>query len=523
MTMQKQADICLVLEGTYPYVTGGVSSWTHQLINSLSEFSFALAVILPSRKDKGEPRYPLPPNIVEMRELFLHDYEMPAEKPGSYSSREFQAIADYHHSAEIKDKTRHMAEIYQRFFSSPRACRKSRAMLNTRNAWDLLTELYRDHAGEDSFLDYFWSTRFIHMPLFQVMSVELPRARVYHTLSTGYAGFWASLGAMRHHSPLLLTEHGIYTRERRIEISRADWIYQNREFDAHVRESQSRFKDMWNTMFSMLSQITYETAARIITLYSGNQEYQIADGADPEKMQIIPNGVDVEHYKPLYRQRMQEGKGRPFTIGFMGRVVSIKDVKTFIRMCRIVADAVPELRVLLMGPTDEEPEYYQECLTLTRTLGLDRIIQFTGKVAVREYYPKIDVLVLTSISEAQPLVVMEANCLGIPCVTTDVGACREQLYGRTQSDKLLGQSGIVAGVTQAGELAEAVITLSRSATLRRRMGLAGMRRVEKYYNKRNLDERYRRLYAYYLENQQAPPSLQGRHIEGVVPDGPPLL
>ena len=55
-----------------------------------------------------------------------------------------------------------------------------------------------------------------------------------------------------------------------------------------------------------------------------------------------------------------------------------------------------------------------------------------------EYYRKIDLLVLTSISEAQPLVILEANCAGIPVVASDVGSCRELIEGRTHNDRLIG-------------------------------------------------------------------------------------
>ena len=58
------ADVCLVLEGTYPYVGGGVSSWVHQLIEGLPELSFSLLLISPDRKTAQTRRYQLPPNVV---------------------------------------------------------------------------------------------------------------------------------------------------------------------------------------------------------------------------------------------------------------------------------------------------------------------------------------------------------------------------------------------------------------------------------------------------------------------------
>ena len=66
--------------------------------------------------------------------------------------------------------------------------------------------------------------RSIYLPLFLTMQTEIPRADLYHCVATGYAGV---LGAMAKHfygSRLLISEHGIYTREREEELIKAKWI-----------------------------------------------------------------------------------------------------------------------------------------------------------------------------------------------------------------------------------------------------------------------------------------------------------
>ena len=55
--------ICLILEGTYPYITGGVSAWVHDIIGSLPEYEFALLTLSPEAGQKV--RYALPPNVAE--------------------------------------------------------------------------------------------------------------------------------------------------------------------------------------------------------------------------------------------------------------------------------------------------------------------------------------------------------------------------------------------------------------------------------------------------------------------------
>ena len=53
------ADVCLILEGTYPFVAGGVSSWTHDLIRGLPEIRFHLLTLLaPTATSLGATRSP---------------------------------------------------------------------------------------------------------------------------------------------------------------------------------------------------------------------------------------------------------------------------------------------------------------------------------------------------------------------------------------------------------------------------------------------------------------------------------
>src|SRR5580704_8094906 len=66
------ADICLILEGTYPYVSGGVSSWTHELIKMHDHLTFSL-VTLVSGDAPTKLLYDLPANVVSLKTLRLSD------------------------------------------------------------------------------------------------------------------------------------------------------------------------------------------------------------------------------------------------------------------------------------------------------------------------------------------------------------------------------------------------------------------------------------------------------------------
>ncbi|MFZ8343684.1 glycosyltransferase, partial [Staphylococcus aureus] len=70
------------------------------------------------------------------------------------------------------------------------------------------------------------------------------------------------------------------------------------------------------------------------------------------------------------------------TIALIGRVVPIKDVKTFIRAVGLLRQAAPDIKAFVIGPTDEDREYFAECQHLVELLGLEHSITFTGQAKV---------------------------------------------------------------------------------------------------------------------------------------------
>jgi glycosyltransferase involved in cell wall biosynthesis len=115
-------------------------------------------------------------------------------------------------------------------------------------------------------------------------------------------------------------------------------------------------------------------------------------------------------------------------------------------------------------------------------------------VQVDEWLPKLDLHVLTSISESQPLAILEASAFGLPTVSSDVGACREMLEGRPGKDALLGPSGLVTPVASPEATAAAIVTLAGDPRRHAAMALAGRRRVDAFYRIEDFFAAYRRLY-----------------------------
>ena len=149
---------------------------------------------------------------------------------------------------------------------------------------------------------------------------------------------------------------------------------------------------------------------------------------------------------------------------------------------------------MVAGPEDEDPLYVIECKELATSLGLNDNVKFLGFQNVLDILPQLGLMVLTSISEALPLVVLEAFASGLPCLATDVGSCRELIEGRRGEDSALGAAGSVVSIADPEVTAEAALALLDDTVRWHEAQRAGLARVARYYNDKLMFSSYRSLY-----------------------------
>ena len=459
--------ICLILEGCYPYVTGGVSSWTHGLINSFPEHEFVLWTIGADSADRGKFVYELPKNVSEVHEVFLNDAlrGTPGRRRLRFSSGQREAMEQFVHCADPD---------WDVLFDAMRAPHVTpMGFLMSETFLDLMTRVCRRDYPYAAFSDMFHTMRSMLLPVLHLMGQDVPCADVYHTIATGYAGVLACLGAHVGHAPVILSEHGIYSREREEEIIRATWVV-------------PAFKRLWVKFFYMLSRAAYERASIVTSLFGNARRAQIELGCAPEKCRVTPNGVNFERFAGV-PAKQPDGW---VDIGAVVRIAPIKDVKTLLYAFAELRHRVDRVRLHVIGPEDDK-EYAQECYELAGQLGVPDVV-FTGRVNVVEYLAKVDFTTLTSISEGMPLSVLESFAAGRPCVTTDVGCCRELLEGGEGDD--MGVAGLVVEPMNRMALADAFERMCLHPEERAAMGVVGRERVRRFYRQEQMVETYRELY-----------------------------
>jgi len=494
------ADIGLLLEGTYPYIRGGVSSWVHQIISGLPDIRFAVIFIGGEPRMYGAPQYQFPPNVTHVEAHYL--LQPPSHgKSGARrgNTRAFEKMDALHtyFRGEGEVSGEQMMNAFAHLGLPEGVSEED--FLYSKASWEYITRQYRQRCTEPSFLNYFWAVRAMHAPLFVLARIasQLPSVRAIHSISTGYAGFLGAMIRLRRKIPFILTEHGIYTKERKIDLAQATWIRDHNDDVCNtLHDEMGYIRGLWIRFYEQIGRMAYTQAAPIVSLYEGNRQRQIVDGAAWERTLVIPNGINLERYRAALDKRPE---GIPPILGLIGRVVPIKDIKTFIRTLRVLADERPDVQGWIVGPEDEDPSYVNECKDLVASLGLQNSVRFLGFQNVPEILPRLGLLVLTSISEALPLVILEGFASGVPCVATDVGSCRELIEGREEEDRALGSAGSVVFISDPEGTARAARELLDNPERWRAAQQVGLERVKRYYDDKLMFASYRNLYEQALD------------------------
>ena len=155
-----------------------------------------------------------------------------------------------------------------------------------------------------------------------------------------------------------------------------------------------------------------------------------------------------------------------------------------------LSSRVERVRLHILGGVDDQ-EYADECYALVEQLGLKNVI-FTGRVNIMEYFTKLDFTILTSISEGQPLSVLESFAAQRSAVTTDVGCCRALING--EEGDLLGAAGYCVPPMYREGLADAMEKMCSNRARMLEMGRIGQKRVELYYQQQFMLKNYQAVY-----------------------------
>ncbi len=231
-------------------------------------------------------------------------------------------------------------------------------------------------------------------------------------------------------------------------------------------------------LFARMERFTCAHVDRVICLTHADladaARHRIAVG----QCTVVPNGIDVTPFDAARDCRTDLGLS-PTTpvVGMVARLVPQKDPLTFVRMARLVSDAIPDAHFLIVG----DGPLRQPVADTVRRAGLAGRCVLTGfRDDVPSLLRSMDVVVVPSRWEGLPLIVLEAMAASRPVVATRLPSIAEVV--------LDGETGVTAPAGDADALARAVLTLLADRPAAASLGRQGRLRVERAFGLNRMGE-----------------------------------
>ena len=412
--------VCLLTEGTYPYVLGGVSTWCDDLVRGLPDVEFVIYAIVGN--PTGHLEYRLPSNVSRLLAVPLWGHERLAEYNGrdlggnrrarsvGHVRKTFlplfrtfleQVLRGIEH-AEPNLLTATIGNLYRYFREHDYDWTMRRS-----ETWEMAMELFAAqafHARFMSSLEAIELVRSLYRYLIP-LAIELPECDVYHTSVAGLTGIAAIAAKEIHGTPVLLTEHGVYLRERVLALARAGFPFSDRIIKKNL--------------FSAIARATYAVSDVVAPVCNYNTTWERYYGVPEDRMRVIYNGVD----ETLFSDR--DLSPEVPTVSAVLRIDPLKDVPTMIASATTVRARIPNVQFKIWGPAPDA-DYLALCEKLISDLDLGSTVHLMG--ATRDpaaAYSDAHVCALSSISEGFPFSIIEALMCAKPVVATDVGGARE--------------------------------------------------------------------------------------------------
>ncbi|WP_018353063.1 GT4 family glycosyltransferase PelF [Longispora albida] len=470
----RQTRVALISEGTYPHHFGGVSVWIDQLIRGMPEHRFDVVALSVTGEEKN--LWEIPPNLNSVINipLWTDKPRRKAWEPDWFADAHSRFLRALIRPAEVRDRWSQQGRAA--FLSSLRAM-----FLYAQSSGDLSSALVSNAAltrlmdtwhaagmdiGEPLCLADALTAASLIEHMLRPLSAPPVDVDICHLAMNGLAGLVALASKWAYGSRIVLSEHGVYLRERYL---------------AMVNEPVPHaVKVLLLNFFRTLAVATYHSADLLAPHSNYNRRWALYNGAKPARMRTMYNGVDPADFPPA------EGEPDVPTIVFMGRIDPLKDLHTLIRAFAIVKQHVPDARLRMFGPVPEvNQEYAASCQRLVDELGLTGAATFEGRIPNQaDAYHAGHINVLTSISEGFPYTLMEAMATGRPPVCTNVGGVAEAV----------GDAGIVCAARDHEAIAAGCVRLLTNHALRRRLGRMARERILNNFTLQQSIEAYRSVY-----------------------------
>ena len=457
--------VLMTTEGTYPYSSGGVTTWCRFLVAGLPDFRWQ---VLPITTGEPRGRPSCPPWVSVLPPIEIWSGPPRGWRPPHAGAARGRTSLPAELAAGIlgwNGDTRALLDALVWCRSNPH---RIRDVFRARRGWEsFLTALEgvlaERPAGVGEAPELLLSNvAMLYHSMYWIArtaAVETPPSDVLLVTAAGWSAIPALVHRALHGTPLLLVEHGVFVREAYLGATKSD--------------PASRFAT--TRLARGLTRAAYAGADVVNPIQEANSRWEEALGVPRERIHTIFNSM-ANTPDPTEAPRA----GRVVSLGGLN---PLKDVHTLLKVAAEVTRQHPGAEFCHYGPDSPTP-YGKSCRALHERLDLGDRFRFMGFTSDPiGVLGEADVVAMTSISECFPMSILEAMAAARPVVATWVGG----IPGVVQGCGYIAPPGDVHG------LATGILTLIRNPDLAATLGMRGRARLARKYGEGDCLGRYRRL------------------------------
>ena len=506
--MKSKYDVMLILEGTYPFNGGGVSTWAHMLCNKVNNVNYTLYSVNADFEEKS--KYQLSENVKDVIQVPLWSPLEPQEllnygkkyyKTVNRKEQEdeseieslfipiFERLLNniYNSNADIEDIDDTIFDMWQ-FFQGHDYKKTMKSLV----VWKCFCKtiaaiIAKDNHYDATLYDFTVGMRWIYRFLIPI-SIDVPKMDVSHLTLSGFPVIPALVLKYKYGTPIIATEHGVFIRERLIAINSSEYSF--------------FLKNLLIKFSECITKLVYYKSDLILSVNKFNISWEKKYGANPNKIDVIYNGIDSDLFIPSPKPVHLEGIP---TVVAAARIFELKDIITMIKSCEVAKRDIPNVRYLVYGDYNAVPEYTKECRNLIQKLGLEENFFLNGfHDKPHQLFCEGDISILTSISEGFPYTVLESMSCGIPVVATDVGGVTEALDEKC---------GFICKPKDHESLGKSVVTLLNDEVLRKQMGANARKKVINHFTVDKFINEYEIAYEFIMNKKAHEPIYLNPHLQ----------
>jgi len=250
-------------------------------------------------------------------------------------------------------------------------------------------------------------------------------------------------------------------------------------FHGYDLDQKLKENNFYSLLFSTCNLFTVNTN------YSRNLLIKL--GCEENKIKVLPVGLDSRAFKKIEKT----DTNKEIQLLFVGRLIKLKGPLVFVKICQLLKEKNAfNFKAVIIG----EGAMFEELKAAIKLANLDEVVELVGgrtQEEVMQYMDNSDIFVLPGIvvnglSEAQGLVIQEAQAMQLPVLISDAGGMAEGIQE--------GITGFVLKQNDVEAFAEKIAYLHRYPDEAIRMGKKGRQFVEKNFDVKRLNEKLLEIY-----------------------------